>query len=396
MKKNKTIILIVSLLFTLVLASYYLIPIFAKEDQITFSLELVEGDKAVFNQLTFAGLVQTDSYSSQNIEINANNGVDLQKNFFGLSQRNLDNEMNVLIDRYPSFVRGKELYSENYYESEDYLVYVSNFYPDYNDKADTLQTASITISQYDKTSKETIDKEISISSENPINYVTLEDLLFLGDQITMVLEVDTIQGNSRKVYVYDLVEKSLVSEFDKQMNSQTTNYSEFQNFLMDEQAANILSVESWTNENENLQTAFNREYTILNVLGAQQKKLKLDEFFYQETTKIHSRNNLLYGFNYQDGTIYYEVVTITNPNRVEKGVLSVGELFSEEEWDYISLISHQDGLLFVEKELNFYADKQNFLMIALDAFTVDFKGQLQMKTNQEETIAYFNDIYFEN
>lgn len=395
MKKNKISILIVSLLFMLVLTSYYLIPIFAKEDQVTFSLELTEGDKDIFNQLTFAGLVQTDSYSSQPIEINANDGINLHNNFFSLSQRNLDKKMNLLIDRYPSFVRGKELYSENYYESNDYLVYVSNFYPDYNDSSDTLQTATITISYYNKTSKETIDKEISISSESPINYVTIEDLLFLGDQVTMILEVDTIQTNSRKVYVYNLVEQTLESEFDKQVNSQATNYSEFQNFLIDEQKGNILSVESWTNESESLETVFNRAYTVLNILNAQQKKLKLNEFFYQETTKIHSQNNRLYGFNYQNGTIYYEVITITNPDQIEKGVLSVGELFTEEEWNYISLIPHQDGLLFVEKELNSYANKQNFLIIALDTFTVDLKGQLQMETDQEETIAYFNDIYFE-
>ncbi|WP_428910862.1 hypothetical protein [Niallia sp. Krafla_26] len=202
-------LMMISLITVVVIGAYYTQASSAKKVGIGIEFEKVIGNEEELKDLIFYGDYAV-GHMYQPLQITTEETVNPYDRSFleQLSPAIHSPIFNELIKEHKTFMRGKELVPNNFYEDENVLVYAS-FKGDFHDFSD--RDVQFDIDILNKNSEETVSIQADIPFLEKYNWMNMDDVVVIGNELKLVVRGDRTEGGSDlKLYSFDMTEKQIV------------------------------------------------------------------------------------------------------------------------------------------------------------------------------------------
>lgn len=390
MKKQKRVLASVTVAIMVILIGYYLAPLVSGYSRATFEVVTTAGDETLMDDVYFFGGVNK-GYDFENVVV-TNEETHYEYSASNLSSYvGLEVKVGHLIDRYPSFVRGKSTVAENFSETEEMIAYVENYARGYYNDLPVSET-QLEISVFDKETGEEKENKITIKAEQPFNFVHVYSLIMHGDYLILDVSVDWLDDQMQTI-VYDWKVGETINTFEKSFILQAMDYSHyFGNFSITNENDTLLVREMNLFEIGNGELDYQYAYSLFNLKDGTRQEIKLSEAFYQEDNLFYASKEGAFTINQIDGQLVIEKYDLTKQSVAWQEVLPLKIDALNSDSHSFSLLEKDGALLLTESYMNNAQDTLQFVFINLGDFGILAEGYVEMKDADNTANAYFDAI----
>ena len=209
------------ILSIVVIGTFYIQSSLAEQENIQIEFEKVKGsEKDVKDLLLYGNYVVGNLYQDLQITEKETTQMNYQSLFQRLSTDRYAPIFRNLINNHKSFMRGKDLSPNCFYEDENLLIY-ANVNGDFNE--DPSNDINFTIEVFNKDSEETFAFQTNVAKKEKYSWMNLEDVQAAGGSLNVITKGYGKNGaEDLLVYTFDLKEQKL-TEKNTIISSQTTN-----------------------------------------------------------------------------------------------------------------------------------------------------------------------------
>lgn len=389
MKKQKLVLASATVAILVILLGYYLAPLVTGYSRVTFEVVTTAGDETLIEDIQFSGSVNK-GYDYENVIVTSDE-TKYQYSGSNLSSY-VGQELKIthLIDRYPSFVRGKNAVSENFYETSDKIVYVENYASGYYNEIPVSET-QLSVSVFDKETGEEKESEITIEGKQPFHFIHVYSLMMKGDHLVLDVSVDWLDDQMQTI-VYDWKSGETINTFEKAFLLQAIDYNhEYANFSVTEDKDTLLVREVKVSEVGDGELNYEYAYSLFNLNDGTRQEIKLSEAFYQEDNLFYASKEGAFTIIQMDGQLVIEKYDLTKQAVAWQEVLPLKIDEYNDSYSF-SLLGKDGALLLTESYINYAEDKQQFVFINLDDFGILAEGYIEMKGADTTANAFFDTI----
>lgn len=193
------------IVMVIVIGSFYIQSSLATQEKVKIEFEKVSGNEdEVKNLILQANYAVGNLHQSLQVSvketINLNNQSPLQK----LTQINASPVIKELVENYRSFMRGKDLSANNFYEDENLLVYASIM--------ESYRNPSFDIEVLNKKSEETTPIQLELPPNDNYGWLDVVEVQAIGGKLKVFARgFRTDGGVDLNVYTFDIDEQELVN-----------------------------------------------------------------------------------------------------------------------------------------------------------------------------------------
>lgn len=409
MKNKKLIIFISSLLFGVVLLTYYIRPVISQAKTVEFDFTITSGDEEALKDLTFFGNVfDQESQTNRQVAITADktkySGHPLATSMY-LEESSMTTRIR---SQYKSFLRGKTLYMGELVESNDYLIFIENNYNYFPEEEKLEKTMTLPLNILDKEANEEALSEIVIQSDQPILQAYISNSLVTDTYL--IAEAYFMPEDSYKedivLIVYDLQKQEQIFQFEKQLNEQFRMYGSVTDyFLLDETANKILAIETGyitpnnaeINENPfEVEETIVREYAVYDLKTGEKEVLEMpEEFNPNEESSFYARDGMIYNISYSPGKFDILTYDVVKQELAEKGEIYVDETVFGHNEKALRMLPYEDTMLITQGWIDGSDDVLGVVLIDLINQEGIFEGTMSMEETASNKSMYLDDILVE-
>ncbi|WP_414839484.1 hypothetical protein [Carnobacterium sp. TMP28] len=193
------------LMIILTIGIFYLKPLFSYDEYPDFTMETIKGDSTEIKNLTLRGYyspdtkLQSDSdamYSEKTFSLSHNQvRYDKKQSFFSqLSYLDDFSPLNRLQKEHKTFIRGKNLQFQNFFEDDSFIVYV-NLDQEYLDKRAGKRFFDIRL--LNKKTDEELSYKIILPEKGEYQYVGIQKIQIINSGLSVVTRNDPSQTNEQ-------------------------------------------------------------------------------------------------------------------------------------------------------------------------------------------------------
>lgn len=179
-------VLLVSVLTVVVIGTFYIQSSLAANNYANFTIETISGDKEIGKKILITGDYIYGNMH-QTLQISEKGTVNTG-NLSIIQQIKRSYRLPVFKDimsRYKSFLRGKELSLNNFYEDDEILVYVDikkdEFYG-------SMKKATFKIDVLNKETNQSVDKKLEFPDKSKYSWVNLRDIQAVNGELKVLVE----------------------------------------------------------------------------------------------------------------------------------------------------------------------------------------------------------------
>ncbi|MFL0583336.1 hypothetical protein ACH0B6_12220 [Solibacillus silvestris] len=290
MKKYWQLLLIVGVIIV-TLSAHYIQVVNAKNTDYDFSFETISGDDSYLDSLIIeANLEHGMGYGS--ILISEEETTLMDSSYY-------DREpllFQKLIDKHKSFMRGKALIANNYFEDDTKLVYVKD--PEEAWKVKEGETYSYKIDVLDKVKDTTISFEVKSQLKSRLNWVFYSDITIVDNELKLLVRQVDHDGSEKMYHVIidlrnqKLLSESLIEEVASDENKRSSIDSYNTNFNLGHEKYHIYSVNSY-DLNKMEQDLLSRQFHAFNTETNEVAAIQLPEGLEQKQQSVVVDDNYL-------------------------------------------------------------------------------------------------------
>lgn len=390
MKKQKRVLASFTVAIMVILLGYYLAPLVTGYSRVTFEVVTTAGDETLMDDVHFFGRVNK-GYDFENVVV-TNEETHYEYSASNLSSYvGLEVKIAHLIDRYPSFVRGKSTVADNFYETEDMIAYVENYARGYYNDLPVSETP-LAVSVFDKETGGEKENEITIKAKQPFNFVHVYSLIMHGDYLILDVSMDW-RDDQMQTIVYDWKVGETINTFEKSFILQAMDYSHhYDNFSITDENDTLLVREMNLSEIGNGELDYQYAYSLINLNDGTRQEIKLSEAFYQEDNLFYASKEGAFTINQIDGQLVIEKYDLTTQAVAWQEALPLKiDTFNSDSHSF-SLLEKDGALLLTESYMNNAQDNLQFVFINLEDFGILAEGYVEMKDADNAVNAYFDAI----
>lgn len=390
MKKQKRILAGVGIVIMIILFGSYFAPLVTGYSRASFDVVTTAGDETLIKDIHFFGAVNK-GYDSENIMIENGKAhyVSTTTNFSSYVWE--EREVAYLMERYPSFVRGKSRAAENFHETKDSIVYVEN-YTSSNDSDEPALEMTLPIAVLDKNTGNEKESKITIKGKQPFRFIYVHDVIVNGDRVIMDVSVDWRQDQMQTI-IYDLKDEIEINTLDKKLTlyDEMDNHS-YTNFVVDEEGQMLLVREQ--KATGEIELAYEYAYWLFNLQDGSREEIELSEAAYQPENLFYASKAGIFVINKIDEQLVIEKSELNAQRVIWKEVLPIESDDSNSYQSSFSILG-KDGMLLVAENY-FYGteDTLQFTFVNLEEFGILAEGYIEMNVVGTSTNGYFDTITF--
>jgi hypothetical protein len=200
-------IISVCIVTVMVIGTFYIQSSLAAKGNVKIEFERISGNEdevknVIFNaDYTVGNQYQSLQITSKEI-LHLNNQSLLQD----LTRNHTVPVVNRLIERYRSFMRGKEVMPNNFYEDENLVAYASI-------KVKDSRHSSFDIDLFNKKSEETTSIQLAVPKREKYSWMEVVDVQVIGGNLKVITRGFRAEGgNDLNVYTINIDEQKLVND----------------------------------------------------------------------------------------------------------------------------------------------------------------------------------------
>ncbi|WP_019156285.1 hypothetical protein [Robertmurraya massiliosenegalensis] len=320
---------LLSIAMVIVLGTFYLQSGLAAKDNVKIEFKKISGDEAELNDLVLFGDYRIGDMTQSFRQVSTKETLILNNRSF-LEEVLNNNYLPVfekLIDEHRSFMRGKDIYGNSFFENENLLAY-AGMKRDFNYSSIDY---TLDVDILDKKTNDTNSFQYKVPNANEYGWYDVEDVqIFDGILSVIVRSSLTTGGEEASLYTFDMETQKLVN--NEKIVSTSTVENGWSGLILNDNQSSIqpeeyilIEIESESYENEQSFPSGVKETFVYNKETNVLKEVKMPE----------ELADAIYSSTIKDGRLYFSNVT-------EKGFEVHQYDIEKEQWEAVEKFDKPD------------------------------------------------------
>ncbi|MCA9765633.1 MAG: hypothetical protein KC455_04355 [Carnobacterium sp.] len=354
------------LIIILTIGIFYLKPLFSSNEYPNFTIETINGDSTEIKNLTLRGSYSPDTklqsdfesmYSEKIFSLSHDQVIYDKKQSFFSQLSYLDNfsPLNRLQKEHKTFIRGKNLQFQNFFEDDSFIVYV-NLDQEFLDKRAGKRFFDIRL--LNKKTDEELSYKIILPEKGEYQYIGIQKIQIINSGLSVVTRNDPSQINEQDyqenlseyhVYQLDLSNQKVVTDhlisFEKNPSFNGLTQVELLSETQLDQTADDLVFYLTYNQSVNgtdQLASLNSSSEILDyelihykISTNESKKISLPKEVRTLTSAFTSDKNTLYSYFFIDKTLTLYTTLLNKPDESSRLLIDLPVSKDSIEWKSI-------------------------------------------------------------
>lgn len=194
----------------IVIGTFYIKSSLAEKDNIKIEFEKVSGNQdELKNLILYADYKAGDQFHSFQISNKETISVMSQSLIQEVIKNSIAPNLKKLVEEHKRFMRGKDLFSNKFYNDENILVYANikgkNSY-------EAMKDFAFDIEVLDKKVDKTVSIELDVPEKEKYQWMDVVDVQFNAGKVKVFVRANGLDGGDNlNVYIFDLDEQKLVN-----------------------------------------------------------------------------------------------------------------------------------------------------------------------------------------
>lgn len=401
MKSKRLIVLGLSSLIVAIIGGYYGTSVYSSIVNEKIELVTIEGDESTVENIELTGEFVQPYTMGESIEVTAEEIELLDTSLIKTDYIYNPPIIKEYQKEYPSFMRGKKNYINNFIENDGFLFYLEDYYRGYDDRSEGLSEISLSIARLNKETKEEAAGEILIEVDYSINYISVYGMSVVNQYIVLDIMIGEMKDYTEHnyYYIYDIDQNKVVDVVEVNEDSvEGENWSRTSASILNSDPVELLlETVEYTEDGDtsNIQLEkYNIEMGEFQSLTIDEPRLLGNEMkssYFQEDGKIY------FFLNDNEDYLLRVFDTRTDEFVFDKEIGLSSDIFQE--WDalFIERVEDSGNVILYESyiEANQDDNPSGIAVFDISTFEKKFEGYWKYESKYENANIYIDQITFE-